>query len=91
MKRWFSVLVTILLAACATRTTPTEKPIPSTDSTPAAATVSPAAETPAAAAAYPDLGPAPELSGEVWLNTPTPLRLSDLRGQVVLIDMWTFG
>jgi hypothetical protein len=39
----------------------------------------------------PDLGKAPELSNEVWLNTDRPLRLSDLRGKVVLIDMWTFG
>jgi hypothetical protein len=28
---------------------------------------------------------------EVWLNSDLPLRLADLRGQVVLLDMWTFG
>ena len=39
----------------------------------------------------PDLGPAPELANQVWLNSPAPLRLGDLRGKVVLIDMWTFG
>ena len=39
----------------------------------------------------PDLGDAPELNNEVWLNTDRPLRLSDLRGKVVLLDMWTFG
>jgi hypothetical protein len=39
----------------------------------------------------PNLGPAPELANEVWLNTSQPLRLADLRGKVVLIDMWTFG
>jgi hypothetical protein len=39
----------------------------------------------------PDLGPAPELVGDVWLNAAAPLRLADLYGQVVLIDMWTFG
>jgi hypothetical protein len=38
-----------------------------------------------------DLGAAPELKNEVWLNTETPLRLADLRGKVVLLDMWTFG
>ncbi len=40
---------------------------------------------------YPDLGPAPDLEGDTWLNTDTPLRLADLRGKVVLVDMWTFG
>jgi hypothetical protein len=38
-----------------------------------------------------DYGPAPELTNEVWLNADQPLRLADLRGQVVLLDMWTFG
>lgn len=39
----------------------------------------------------PNLGSAPELTNEVWLNTDRPLRLADQRGKVVLIDMWTFG
>lgn len=38
-----------------------------------------------------DLGPAPELTNDVWLNSEAPLRLADLRGKVVLLDMWTFG
>lgn len=38
----------------------------------------------------PDYGPAPELTNEAWLNTDTPLRLNNLRGKVVLLDMWTF-
>lgn len=38
-----------------------------------------------------DLGPAPELEGDIWLNSERPLRLKDLRGQVVLLEMWTFG
>jgi thiol-disulfide isomerase/thioredoxin len=37
-----------------------------------------------------DYGPAPELENEIWLNTEAPLRLADLRGQVVLLEMWTF-
>ena len=37
------------------------------------------------------LGPAPELENEIWINTDEPLRLADLRGQVVLVDMWTYG
>jgi len=49
------------------------------------------AEAPTVVAALPDLGEAPELTNDIWLNTDIPLRLADLRGQVVLIDMWTFG
>jgi hypothetical protein len=40
---------------------------------------------------YPDLGPAPSLAGDTWLNTTQPLRPDDLYGKVVLLDMWTFG
>ncbi len=39
----------------------------------------------------PDLGPAPELTNDTWLNVDAPLRLEDLRGRVVLLEMWTFG
>ncbi|MGD2076838.1 MAG: hypothetical protein PVH18_00530 [Chloroflexota bacterium] len=38
-----------------------------------------------------DLGPAPEIHNEVWLNTDQPLSLAALRGQVVLVEFWTFG
>ncbi len=39
----------------------------------------------------PDFGSAPELTNEVWLNSDQPLRIANLRGQVVLLEMWTFG
>jgi thiol-disulfide isomerase/thioredoxin len=39
----------------------------------------------------PDLGPAPELISDTWLNVDSPLRLADLRGKVVIVEMWTFG
>jgi len=42
-------------------------------------------------ASLPDLGPAPEFTNTTWLNVDSPLRLADLRGKVVIIDMWTFG
>ncbi len=38
-----------------------------------------------------DFGIAPELTNETWLNTDSPLRISDLKGKVVLLEMWTFG
>jgi thiol-disulfide isomerase/thioredoxin len=53
----------------------------------ATATVS----APSAPLALPDLGPAPELTSEAWLNVERPLRLGDLAGKVVLLEMWTFG
>jgi hypothetical protein len=46
---------------------------------------------PIIAKTLPDLGAAPELTNETWLNVDAPLRLADLRGKVVAIDMWTFG
>ena len=34
---------------------------------------------------------APEFpEGLDWLNTDTPIRLSDLKGKLVLLDFWTF-
>ena len=42
-------------------------------------------------ASLPDLGPAPELTNETWLNVDSPVRLADLRGKVVIVEMWTFG
>ena len=39
----------------------------------------------------PDLGPAPELTNDIWLNVDAPLRLANLRGKVVIVEMWTFG
>ncbi len=46
---------------------------------------------PLAAPTLTNLGLAPELSNDVWLNSPEALRLANLRGKVVLIEMWTFG
>lgn len=43
------------------------------------------------AADLPNYGPAPELHDGMWLNSDRALSLSDLRGQVVLLEMWTFG
>jgi thiol-disulfide isomerase/thioredoxin len=56
----------------------------------------PAAETPTSTptevpVVFENRGPAPELHNEIWLNTDGPLRLAELRGKVVLLEMWTFG
>jgi thiol-disulfide isomerase/thioredoxin len=69
----------IVLSACAGSTPPGSKPISAAES------------TQRSRANLPELGEAPELTNDIWLNSETPLRLSSLRGKVVLLEMWTFG
>lgn len=38
-----------------------------------------------------NLGPAPEIQNETWLNVDAPLRIAQQRGKVVLVEFWTFG
>jgi len=82
MKRLLPLALFLLgLSACGTVATPKPESEP--------ATAMPTNASPRSD--LPDLGPAPELTNEVWLNVDAPLRLADLRGKVVAIDMWTFG
>lgn len=39
----------------------------------------------------PDMGPAPEILNEVWLNADEPYTIAAQRGKVVLLKFWTFG
>ncbi|MCP4427832.1 MAG: hypothetical protein GY803_25395 [Chloroflexi bacterium] len=39
----------------------------------------------------PDLGEAPEIFNEVWINADTPATIASARGKVVLLEFWTFG
>jgi hypothetical protein len=39
----------------------------------------------------PDLGAAPELESDTWINVDNPIKLVDLKGKVILLDMWTYG
>ncbi len=64
------------------------EPVPATN-TPSNATASQPSEP--ARANFPNLGPAPEIENEVWLNTETPVTLASQRGKVVLVEFWTFG
>jgi thiol-disulfide isomerase/thioredoxin len=88
----------LALAACGQATANQANSTTQAATAPAAATTAgdsavPATLPPEAAMLNPDLrdfGVAPELNNTVWLNTPAPLKLANLRGQVVLIDMWTF-
>lgn len=85
MKRsWFVILI-LLLSACSPAG---QTLLPDTS---AAGTPSPAGKTPSPRPTLINYGKAPELKNEVWLNTEHPLRLEDLRGKVVLLEMWTFG
>ena len=73
--------------------TATSPALPSAEQTrTVAATVEPTAEVVTNPAPYPYLGIAPEFRDDIWLNTTdnTPLRLTNLHGQVVLLEFWTF-
>lgn len=75
MKRFVFGLIAFVLFGCA----PQQGSVQSTDS------------SMPKPASLPDLGPAPELTNSTWLNVDTPLRLADLHGKVVMVEMWTFG
>ena len=79
--RWLILLLVLPLVACSGQVQPQSEPESHSDPGP----------QPEPSIVSNFYGPAPELTNEVWLNTATPLRLADLRGNVVLIDMWTFG
>jgi thiol-disulfide isomerase/thioredoxin len=101
MKIWWLGLLAILLVGCglaagrARRDTGADGSLGQKiiEKTVEAPTLQPSSPSPppAAYADLPDYGPAPELENSVWLNVDQPLRLKDLRGKVVLLDMWTFG
>ncbi len=88
MKLCLFFLLGFSLVAC---TGISDSPTPGAGAVVPSVPESEATPTPMKSPPLPDLGPAPELTNQVWLNTEAPLRLADLRGQVVLLEMWTFG
>jgi hypothetical protein len=93
------------LTACSSASTPQEPPGRATavsESTPTEASQEPSKTVVATAAetdlefaqilaSLPDLGPAPDFTNEVWINTDAPLTLATLQGKVVLVEFWTYG
>ena len=97
MKRWFWTLIAVVLAGCVGTSTSTSPPTQprEVDNQPEQAggnvVVLQEVVSPQVSIVLDNFGPAPELRNDVWLNTDGPLHLADLRGKVVLLDMWTFG
>ena len=101
--RWMILMLTsVLLGACAGSigpqaallgSPPPREPAPTDRAEPMSTAAPPikSMASPGFRADLPDLGEAPDLNNEVWLNTDRPVRLAAVRGKVVLIDMWTFG
>lgn len=94
------LFIVLSLAACvATTATETEEVSnnapPATETTAATAestAVTPTPDEPQLVAAdLPDMGEAPEILNEVWINTERPVTLASSRGKAVLLEFWTFG
>ncbi|MSP12863.1 MAG: redoxin domain-containing protein [Chloroflexi bacterium] len=83
---WICGIVTVFLAACGPPNT-ARQPQQGQSAMPAAES---AAQGQPVRSNLPELGAAPELQNQTWLNTEKPLRLAELRGSVVLLDFWTF-
>ncbi|MCB9421008.1 MAG: hypothetical protein H6667_14495 [Ardenticatenaceae bacterium] len=73
-----AVLTTLLtvITACTAAVQPTSQPAP---------------EPERPLPNLPDLGEAPEIGNDVWINSDAPVTLAASRGQVVLLEFWTFG
>lgn len=89
MKRWAWTLIALILCGCIGASA--SQPVQPNDTGIQSDQVNDTAIARQISVALENYGPAPELQNEVWLNTDRPLRLTDLRGQVVLLEMWTFG
>jgi hypothetical protein len=48
------------------------------------------AEQEAILAGLKNQGVAPELTNDTWINSE-PMQLADLRGNVVIVEFWTYG
>jgi thiol-disulfide isomerase/thioredoxin len=88
MKKYLIGLLVILITGCSTVSTMSNKSDPTNTERGAIPPV--VRPTNTTNPNLPDLGKAPELENTVWLNANHPLRLADLHGSVVLLDMWTF-
>ncbi len=82
MKRWLGLSLGLFLVGCSAAGIGAGNEIPSAGEE---AVSQPLTET------LPNFGQAPELVTDTWINSNTPYRLADLKGQVVLIEMWTLG
>ncbi len=84
------ILAGILLAGCVT-TLPVEEGKPTAIlPTPTSDASALQTEKQRLLASLKSQGPAPALSNEIWINSE-PLALEDLRGNVVIVEFWTYG
>lgn len=84
MRRYFFGLLTLILVGCSAQQVSSSNESDTMPSTEESTTMP-------KVASLPDLGPAPELTNDIWLNVPSPLRIAELQGKVVIVEMWTFG
>lgn len=85
-------VVTATSASSEQAVMPTNPPAASPTSLPASTPIIQPTDLPQPLKAnYPNLGIAPEIENEVWVNADQPVTLASQRGKVVLVEFWTFG
>ncbi len=91
MNHWFLSLMVFLLVGCTTANPSSQNIEPNISESSGSTSSNQVTNTSLPTNSLPNFGLAPELTNQVWLNTDAPLRLAELRGKVVLLEMWTFG
>ncbi len=93
---WLTAVLILIITACTTAEAPVQETtataLPEPEAVDIVSTNPPAPTVEIMeGVVLPDLGNAPEITNDVWINADAPVTLASQKGKVVLIEFWTFG